>query len=115
MLVESICLFKNKTKEAKRIKSNLNGEVTAVDVISQEEVPGCGWITSNLKELHQIIKLAVHISTHFERSNKNVRENPQSFLQRKPRGWSPVSGASISTSDDSFDRILVAVLTMKRA
>ena len=88
MVVESICLFKNKTTEAKRIKSNLNGEVTAVDVISQEEVPGCGGITSNLKELHQIIKLTVHISTHFERDQATKCQGKSSIVSfnESPRG-----------------------------
>lgn len=37
-----------------RVQTYLDGEVTSVDVISQEEVPGVGRVASNFKQLHQV-------------------------------------------------------------
>lgn len=46
-----------------QVKHTLDGEVASVDVVSQEQISGIGWVTTDLEQLHQIIVLAVNIST----------------------------------------------------
>ena len=53
-----------KGKQSKRQETCLDGVVTTVHVIAKEEVFGGGRITANLKELHQIVELAVNVSAH---------------------------------------------------
>jgi len=43
---------------------NLNAEVSTINVVSQEEIASVGRMAANLKQLHQVIKLTVHVSTN---------------------------------------------------
>jgi len=42
----------------------LYAEISSIDVIPQEKIPRLGWITTDLKKLHQVEILAMHITTH---------------------------------------------------
>jgi hypothetical protein len=48
--------------ERPQIEHALDAEVTAVDVVAEEEVPGLGRVSANLKQLHQVVVLAVYIA-----------------------------------------------------
>ena len=42
----------------------LYAEVTSINIITKEEISSFGWITTNLKQLHQVEILAMYIATH---------------------------------------------------
>lgn len=45
-------------------KTNLDTEVAAVDIVTQEEIAGLARVAANFEELHEIIVLAVHITAY---------------------------------------------------
>ena len=44
--------------------SDLDAEVASVDVVPQEQIASGRRWTSDLEQLHQVIELTVHVSTH---------------------------------------------------
>lgn len=50
--------------ETPEVENTLNTEVTSVDVITKEEVPGLGGVATNFEELHEIVVLSVNIATN---------------------------------------------------
>ncbi len=44
--------------------TNLDAEVSTINIVSQEQISRLGWIATDLKELHQVIVLAVHVATN---------------------------------------------------
>ena len=57
----------------KQVENNLNAEIASVHVISQEEIPGGGWVSPHLKQLDQVIELAVDISAHCKQALERRR------------------------------------------
>lgn len=51
----------------------LDGEVSSIDIVSQEKVSGVCRVASNLEQLHQIVVLSVNISTHYIMRKKGRR------------------------------------------
>ena len=54
----------------KQVENHLNTEVASVHVISEEEIPGGGWVSAHLKQLDQVVELAVDISAHCIQSSE---------------------------------------------
>jgi hypothetical protein len=52
----------------------LNGKVSSIDIVSQEEVSGICRVASNLEQLHQIIVLSVYISAHYFTTGQRMKE-----------------------------------------
>lgn len=50
--------------EGPEVKDTLYAEVAAVHVIAEEEIPSLGGVAANLKQLHQVVVLAVDIAAH---------------------------------------------------
>ncbi len=50
--------------ERPQVEHALDAEITAVDVVAQEKVPRLGRVTADLKQLHQVVVLAVDVATH---------------------------------------------------
>jgi hypothetical protein len=44
--------------------TNLYTEITSVNIVSQKEISGVGWIATNFKELHEVVVLPMNISTY---------------------------------------------------
>ena len=47
--------------------SDLNAEVSPIDVVSQEQVSRLCRVTAHFKELHEIVVLPMNITTHSDR------------------------------------------------
>ena len=47
-----------------QVENHLYTEVAPVHVISEEEIPGGGRVSAHLKQLDQVVELAVDISAH---------------------------------------------------
>lgn len=50
--------------EGPKVQHTLDTEVSAVDVVAQEEIPRLCGVATNLKQLHQVVVLAVDIAAH---------------------------------------------------
>ncbi len=50
--------------ERPEVEHALDAEITAVDVVAQEEVPRLGRVAANLEQLHQVVVLAVDVAAH---------------------------------------------------
>ena len=53
----------------KQVENHLNTEVSSVHVIPQEEILGGGWVSPHLKQLDQVVELAVDISAYCKHSS----------------------------------------------
>lgn len=49
------------------VEDTFDTEVATVDIVAQEEVSRLGRVASNFKQLHQIVVLTMHITTHGNR------------------------------------------------
>ena len=59
----------------KQVENNLNAEIAPVHVISQEEIPGGGWVSPHLKQLDQVVELAVDISAYCKQALERRRRD----------------------------------------
>lgn len=48
--------------ERPQVQDALDAEVAAVDVVAEEEVAGLGGVAADLKQLHQVVVLAVDVA-----------------------------------------------------
>lgn len=64
------------------LRPYLNTEVSPVYVVPQEEVACVGRRTSHFKQLHQVKKLAVDVSTHWGHTQSSARIKKHSVVQR---------------------------------
>lgn len=48
--------------ERPQVQDAFDAEITSVDVIAQEQIPGLGWVAAHLEQLHEIVVLAVHVT-----------------------------------------------------
>lgn len=55
-----------------RIATYLDGEVSSVDVVSQEQVSGVCRVASDLEQFHKIVVLSVNVSTHYSQDTRQV-------------------------------------------
>jgi hypothetical protein len=78
--------------ERPEVKDTLYTEVTTINVITKEEVACLGWVATDLEELHQVVVLAVNVTTdsdggiHLEEIGLGAQElgallnNPEGLL-----------------------------------
>lgn len=48
--------------ERPQVQDAFDAEIASVDVVAQEQIPGLGWVTAHLEQLHEIVVLAVHVA-----------------------------------------------------
>jgi phosphopantetheine adenylyltransferase len=53
-----------KTMNINQVETNLNGEVTTVYVVTKEQVASVLGMTTDVKQLHQVVELAVDVATY---------------------------------------------------
>ena len=58
---ENFLTFREKSKV--RFSTNLHAEATTIDIITHKEVLCCRGVTTNFEKFHQIVELAMDIST----------------------------------------------------
>ena len=49
-------------KKKKKRNANLYAEISSIDIVSQEQISSLGRVAADLKELHQVIVLAVDVT-----------------------------------------------------
>jgi hypothetical protein len=49
--------------ETPEVEDTLYAEVASIDIVTEEEVSGLSGVTSNFKQLHQIVVLAMNVTT----------------------------------------------------
>jgi hypothetical protein len=54
--------------EGPKVEHAFNTEIAAIHIVSEEKVSGFSRITADLKELHEIVVLAVNVTTDCDRS-----------------------------------------------
>ena len=50
--------------ESPQVEYTLYAKVSAVDVVTQEEISRLCWVTADLEQLHEIIVLSVNVAAH---------------------------------------------------